>query len=195
MLIVINGNSCFCSTVASLFFVTNIRTVLNTGGVTTYSRNGCEEDQSCVQIHFLVWILNIRNFCDFRWGACLGIWEKWRSFRKARLKSTFKIYWNPDLRQGCRMEFLDHFFNFWDFSRPKSYHSNLPIAFIVDHLKPNGFQYHIDQARNCPFGLPDGRWHHVRLRHRLLRNRKKCKSFKQFSEKRMKLELIKIALH
>ena len=99
------------------------------------------------------------------------------------------------LRQGCRMEFLSHFFNFWDFSRPKSYHSNLPIAFIVDHLKPNGFQYHIDQARNCPFGLPDDRWHHVRLRHRLLRNRKKCKSFKQFSEKRMKLELIKIALH
>ena len=152
---------------------------------------------SCNAQKYIKEFIHVMTFWFFiemlQYSKSFILFLKWKNGENASLWVTHSGSYH--LRQGCRMEFLDHFFNFWDFSRPKSYHSNLPIAFIVDHLKPNGFQYHIDQARNCPFGLPDGRWHHVRLRHRLLRNRKKCKSFKQFSEKRMKLELIKIALH
>ena len=93
------------------------------------------------------------------------------------------------------MEFFEIIFKFVCFFLEKSYHSNLAITFYVDHEWPNGFQHQIDQARNCPFRLSDDRWRHVRLRHDLLHNRKKWKSFKRFSEKRMKLELIKIALN
>ena len=55
------------------------------------------------------------------------------------------------LRVGATIEFFEAFF------RPKSCHSNSTIEFILDHVRSNGFQYHIDQARNCPFGLPNDR--------------------------------------
>ena len=74
-----------------------------------------------------------------------------------------------DLRQGCRMEFFSIYFSIClFFFMEKPYHSNWAIKFILDHLWPNGFEYHIDQPRNCPFGFPDDRWRHHRLRNRLL---------------------------
>ena len=90
---------------------------------------------------------------------------------------------------------------FWDYFKiclflfkKKSCHSNSNTTFILEHVKPNGFQCCIDQARNCPFRLSDDRWRHVRLRNRLLYNLKKWKSFNPISEKGMNCELIKLAL-
>ena len=81
------------------------------------------------------------------------------------------------------------------FFKKKSCHSNSTTSFILDHVKPNGFQCRIDQARYCPFRLSDDRWRHVRLRNRLLYNLKKWKSFNPISEKGMNRELIKLALY
>ena len=97
--------------------------------------------------------------------------------------------WYFPLRVGATIDFFEAFF------RPKSCHSKSAITFFVDHLWPNGFLCLIEQARNCPFGFPDDRYRHVRLRHKLLRNRKKWKSFNPFSEKGMNAGLIRIALN
>ena len=102
------------------------------------------------------------------------------------------------LRVGETIEFFEiifkFVFKFVCFFKEKSCHSNSTTTFILDHVKPNGFQYRVDQARNCPFRLSDDRWRHVRLRNRLLYNLKKWKSFNPISEKGMNCELIKLAL-
>ena len=96
------------------------------------------------------------------------------------------------LRQGCRMEFLSHFLHFFNFYWPKSCHSNLAITFFVDLVRPNGFHYHLDQVRNCPFRLPDDRWRHIRLRNGLLHNHENLRISASFSEKGMNLKMIKM---
>ena len=81
------------------------------------------------------------------------------------------------LRVGATIEFFEAFF------RPKSCHSKSAITFFVDHLWSNGFLCLIEQARNCPFRLPYDRYRHVRLRHKLLRNRKNGKVSTHFLKK------------
>ena len=66
--------------------------------------------------------------------------------------------------------FFNLFLNLFVFFLEKSYHSNSAITFILDPVRSNGFHYNIDQARNFPFGLPDDRWRHDRLRNGLLYN-------------------------
>ena len=90
------------------------------------------------------------------------------------------------------MEFLSHFLNFFNFYWPKSCHSNLAITFFVDLVRPNGFHYHLDQVRNCPFRLPDDRWRHIRLRNGLLHNHENLRISASFSEKGMNLKMIKM---
>ena len=91
------------------------------------------------------------------------------------------------------MEFLSHFFfNFSNFYWPKSCHSNLAITFFLDHVRPNGFDNHLDQVRNCRVQLPDERWRHIRLRNGLLHNHENLRISASFSEKGMNLKMIKM---
>ena len=115
---------------------------------------------------------NFYHKCYFSW------WNEMISTRKWPLMETgctgkghtitwsefSRGLWHYRLRVGATIEFSETFF------QPKSCHSNSAIEFNLDHVRSNGFQYHIDQARNCPFGLLNDRWCHVRLRHELLRN-------------------------
>ena len=101
------------------------------------------------------------------------------------------------LRVGKTIEIFEFIFKFifnlFVFLTKKSCHSNLTGTFIVDYVRPNGFQDHIDQARNCPFRLSDDRWRHVRWRNGLLHNCENCQTGKPFYEKGMNGEMIRIA--
>ena len=84
-------------------------------------------------------------------------------------------------------------FKFVCFFCKKTYHSNLAIIIILDHVWPNGFQDHIDQVGNCPFRLSAVRWRHVRCRNGLLHNCKNGQTGGPFYEKGMNSKTIKIA--
>ena len=61
------------------------------------------------------------------------------------------------LRVGGTIEFFEIIFKFVCFFKEKSCHSNSATTFLLDHVRPNGFECHIDQARNFPFRLSDDR--------------------------------------
>ena len=68
-------------------------------------------------------------------------------FMRLRVGETIEIF-----------EFIFKFiFNLFVFFKKQSCHSNLAGTFIVDQVRTNGFQGHIDQARNCPIRLSDDR--------------------------------------
>ena len=91
------------------------------------------------------------------------------------------------------MEFFGPFFKFLQFFIGRN-HAILiwPSFFFVDHVRPNGFQYQLDQVRICPFRRPDDRWRHIRLRNGLLHNHENLRISASFSEKGMNLKMIKM---
>ena len=70
-------------------------------------------------------------------------WKYLRGFHSSRFATYQFFAFEIRLWQARDPKLNGPFFLFFlVFSRPKSYNSNLALAFIVNHLLPNGFQYH-----------------------------------------------------